>query len=108
MSNMQVVVQGKQWGLGRFADPVSAAICYDREATRAFGAAAILNFPPGSNSRLSSALAAGQPAVVPGNGESGEEAPSALPPGLPLAGNGDGNKVPYSGPKVRATSTYLS
>jgi hypothetical protein len=105
MSDMQIVVQGKQRYLGSFADPVTAAICYDREATRAHGAAAVLNFPPGCKSYTTSAGTVGQPAVLLGNGQVGEEEPSALPPGSPPAGNADGNQVPYYGPKVRVTST---
>lgn len=41
------VLQGKQYHLGTFPDPVTAAICYDREARRVHGTAAVLNFPPG-------------------------------------------------------------
>ncbi len=92
--NMQMVVQGTQCHLGSFGDPVSAAMCYDREAARAHGAAAVLNFP-------SSAGTVGQPLLLPGNGESGEEEPSAFPAGSPPAGNADGNPVPYRGPSVR-------
>jgi hypothetical protein len=41
--------QGKVCYLGSFSVPVSAAICYDEEATKLHGADAILNFPPGGN-----------------------------------------------------------
>jgi hypothetical protein len=41
--------QGKQCYLGKFSDPVSAAICYDQEATKLHGADAALNFLPGGH-----------------------------------------------------------
>jgi hypothetical protein len=40
-------VQGKPCCLGRFSDPIEAALCYDREATNIHGARAVLNFPLG-------------------------------------------------------------
>jgi hypothetical protein len=114
VSDMQIVVQGKQWNLGTFADPVSAAICYDREATKAYGAAAVLNLPPGCNSRPMSAGTVGQPPLLPGDGDFREKEPLALPPGSlppgsPPAGRADGNPVPYSGPlEVRLSSSPSS
>ncbi len=94
--NMQMVVQGTPCHLGYFADPVSAAMCYDREAARAHGAAAVLNFPP-------SAGTVGQPPVLE---ESGEDEPSALPRGLQPAGKANGNTVLYSGSEVRHFKSY--
>jgi hypothetical protein len=98
-TSKEIVVQGKYWNVGSFGDPVSAAMCYDREAARAHGAAAILNFP-------TSAGMVGQPPLLPGNGEFSEEEPSALAAGSSPAGNAHGSPVPYFGPKVRVTLTH--
>jgi hypothetical protein len=107
MTDMKVNVQGNRWYLGVFADPVSAAICYDKEAIRAYGAHAALNFPSGCNSWPTSAGMVGQPPLLPGNGEFGEGEPSSLPAGSPPARAAGGNPVSYSGPKVRVTSILI-
>jgi hypothetical protein len=76
-------VQGHQFHLGLFPDPVSAAICYDREAAKAFGADGFLNFPP---ARIRSAASAGADSqshvgVVRGRGQNVPAATKAPPPG---------------------------
>lgn len=42
-------MQGKNYTFGTFLDPVDAARCYNKEATKLHGAAAILNILPRSS-----------------------------------------------------------
>jgi hypothetical protein len=74
-------------------------MCYDREASKAFGADAVLNFPPGCNPNTPTTHEQSQTPVLPAGGGHGHDGPA--PNGLVPAGSADGNPVPYSGPEVR-------
>jgi hypothetical protein len=95
-------VQGKHHHLGTFLDPVSAAICYDREATKKLGPNADLNFPLHRICSPTSTGAAGQPAVVTNGGlrdEGGPAANGSLP-----AGSAGGNPATVCRVGVRLAS----
>lgn len=79
------VLQGKQHYLGIFPDPVTAAICYDRAASRAHGTAAVLNFPPGRKPGPNPTGGVQSP-VLQGAGRPGQEGTAtnaSLPAGTP-------------------------
>jgi hypothetical protein len=97
-------VQGKQHQLGMFADPVTAAVWYDREALKAYGIDAILNFPCGSFASLTSTGAACHLPVSPA-GEECQEGPATN--GLVPAGNAEGSSLPFPRPPVSLTSCFV-
>jgi hypothetical protein len=83
--------QGKKVHLGTFTDPISAAKRYDREAEKVHGANALLNFPPGCNTSLTTTGAAGQASVQPGSGERANEGPET---NKPLTAGNPGENLP--------------
>jgi hypothetical protein len=93
--------QGKQFHLGTFPDPVSAAMYYDREATRVRGADALVNFPPGCSPGPTTPAT---PPTLPAVEESGQTGPrpnDVLPPG-----NAEASPVPNIGPIVSLTPAF--
>ncbi len=94
--------QGKTIHLGTFADPISAAIRYDREATKLQGANAVLNFPTGCTQSQNYTDDAGQAHVVPVSGETGQKVPSTK--GSLPADNAGANSLPVRGAKVSLAS----
>jgi hypothetical protein len=91
-------LQGKRWNLGTFPDAITAALCYDREATRVHGANARLNFPPGCSPGPTTTAAHSQSPMLPavgGPGRTGPEPNTSLP-----VGNAEGSPVTNTGPVV--------
>jgi hypothetical protein len=69
--------QGNYRYIGTFSDPITAAIRYDEEAIKGYGADALLNFPPGCNPNTTSTCVDAQSPVLPGGGACGPEGTAA-------------------------------
>jgi hypothetical protein len=87
--------QGKACYLGSFADPVSAAIQYDRVAAKARGPKAVLNFPPGCKPSPVPVGPHNRSPVLPDIKGGSQAVPTLMP-----AGSGKGDRVPDAGRKV--------
>jgi hypothetical protein len=81
---------GKRFFLGPFSDPVSAAKRYDREAARAFGPRAHLNFPAEGNTSPSAGKESQPPVLSACEVSAQEQRPT--PASLP-AGPGEGTRA---------------
>jgi hypothetical protein len=77
--------QGQISYLGSFSDPIKAAMRYDREAAKLQGAAAVLNFPPGTMLTPILTVVQTQPPVLPDGIACGQK--GAATDGSPPAGN---------------------
>ncbi len=78
-------LQGKDYHLGTFPDALSAAICYDRERTKVYGAKGYLNFPSGGSYSPDVRSVTSRPAQLTGKGAPRQDGPASsevLPPSV--------------------------
>jgi hypothetical protein len=104
-NDANIASQGKLLYFGTFPDAVSAAKCYDTEATRIHGGDAHLNFPPGCSPGPTNTAPHSHSPMLPTVARPGHVRPEPNV-SLPVC-NAEGPAVPNIGPVVSLLPAFL-